>query len=109
MKISKIDGMVKGWFVGNFQPSVLCTSDVEVALKTYVEGDFEETHYHKIATEITLVVSGRVVMFETEFAQGDIVVVEPGDATSFLALSDAVTVVVKHPGASNDKYLGEKI
>ena len=108
MKIRKLDDMVRGWFVGNFEPSILCTNDVEVAVKKYAEGDFEETHHHKIATEITLVLSGRVAMFEKEFSEGDIVLVEPGDATSFLALSDAVTVVVKHPGANNDKYLGPK-
>ena len=100
MKLKKLDDMTKGWFVGNFEPSVLRTNDVEVAVKKYSEGDFEETHYHKIATEITLILSGRAFMFEREFVEGDIVVVEPGDATSFRAITDVVTVVVKHPGAN---------
>ena len=105
MKHKKLDDMTKGWFVGNFEPSVLRTNDVEVAVKKYSKGDHEDTHYHKIATEITLILSGRVFMFEKEFSEGDILVVEPGDTTSFRALTDAVTVVVKHPGANNDKYL----
>lgn len=105
MKVLRLDDMTRGWFVGNFEPSVLRTNDVEVALKEYSEGDFEETHYHKIATEITLIISGRALMFEREFGDGDIVVVEPGDATSFRALTDVVTVVVKHPGANDDKYI----
>lgn len=109
MRVEKLDDMTRGWFVGNFEPSVLQTSDVEVAVKRYAEGAFEESHYHKIATEITLVLSGKVVMFEREFSEGDIVVVEPEDETSFLALSDVVTVVVKHPGANNDKYPGYRI
>lgn len=105
MKVLRLDDMTRGWFVGNFEPSVLRTNDVEVAVKEYSEGDFEETHYHKIATEITLIISGRALMFEREFGDGDIVVVEPGDATSFRALTDVVTVVVKHPGANDDKYI----
>jgi quercetin dioxygenase-like cupin family protein len=105
MKLKKLDDMTKGWFVGNFEPSVLRTNDVEVAVKKYSKGDFEETHYHKIATEITLILSGRAFMFEREFVEGDIVVVEPGDATSFRAITDVVTVVVKHPGANDDKYI----
>ena len=32
---------------------------------------------------------------------------EPGDATDFEALEDAENVVVKLPGANNDKYLVE--
>ena len=105
MKLKKLDDMTNGWFVGNFEPSVLKTNDVEVAVKKYSKGDYEEAHYHKIATEITLIQSGRVFMFEKEFSEGDILVVEPGDTTSFEALTDAVTVVVKHPGANDDKYL----
>ena len=108
MKVMKLDDMTKGWFVGNFEPSVLRTNDVEVAVKKYSKGDYEDAHYHKIATEITLILSGRVLMFEKEFSEGDILVVEPGDTTSFRALTDAVTVVVKHPGANNDKYLVSK-
>ena len=35
----------------------------------------------------------------------DIVVLEPGEATDFVALTDASNVVVKVPGAANDKFL----
>ena len=62
-------------------------------------------HFHKVATEITVVVSGRVRMAGREFADGDIVTLEPGFATNFEAMTDAITVVVKHPGAPDDKYL----
>lgn len=96
--------MTKGWFVGNFEPSLYKTSDCEVAIKTYKKGDIENAHYHKIATEITVVVKGKVRMFDSEFVEGDIIIVEPGDVTSFEALEDAMNVVVKLPGANNDKY-----
>jgi quercetin dioxygenase-like cupin family protein len=75
-----------------------------VAVKSYKKGDKEGKHYHKIATEITVVIKGKVRMFDDVYSEGDIVVVEPGDATSFEALEDAVNVVVKIPGANNDKY-----
>ena len=54
--------MVKGWFVGRFTPTVLSTNDVEVAVKHYKKGDYESAHYHKIATEVTVIISGRVKM-----------------------------------------------
>ena len=44
-------------------------------------------------------------MFDREFKDGDIIIIEPGEKTSFEALTDVVTVVVKHPGSKNDKYL----
>ena len=46
-------------------------------------------------------------MFNQIYQQGDIIVVEPGDATSFEALEDSINVVVKLPGVNNDKYLVE--
>lgn len=106
MKIARIDEMIKGWFIGNFEPSLLKTNAVEVALKKYNKGDYEEAHYHKIATEFTVIVSGRVRMNGIEYGEGDIIVIEPNDATDFEALEDnTINVVVKIPGANNDKYL----
>ena len=105
MKIAKLDDMVKGWFVGNFNPTLLKTNDVEVAVKEYKKGDKEEKHYHKIATEITIIVSGRVKMNGIEYSKGDIIVIEPNEVTDFEALEDTVNTVVKFPGVNNDKYI----
>ena len=104
MKVEHLNDMIKGWFVGNFEPTLYKTNDCEVAVKSYKKGDKEGKHFHKIATEITVIVKGKVRMFDQEFSEGDIVVVEPGDATAFEALEDAMNVVVKLPGANNDKY-----
>lgn len=104
MKVEHLDDMTKGWFVGNFKPSLYKTNNCEVAVKSYKKGDKEDKHYHKIATEITVIVKGKVRMFDTEYSEGDIIVVEPGDATAFEALEDAMNVVVKIPGVNNDKY-----
>lgn len=99
--------MVKGWFVGKFTPTVLSTNDVEVAVKRYKKGDYEASHYHKIATEITVIVSGRVRMNNIEYGPNDIIVMEPNESTDFECLEDnTVNVVVKFPGVNNDKYEG---
>ena len=106
MNTGKLQDMCKGWFVGDFNPSLLRTDACEVAVKSYKAGDSEELHHHKVATEVTLILSGRVRMCGKEWGEGDIIVLEPGEATDFVALTDAVNVVVKTPGAKNDKYLG---
>src|SRR4051812_48138596 len=104
MRHHRLDDMVKGWFVGHFTPAALTTSAFEVGVKAYRGGDSEDPHYHRVATELTVVVSGRVRMFDREWGPGDIVTVEPGEATGFEALTDAVTVVVKTPSVQADKY-----
>ena len=106
MKHAKLADMVKGWFVGDFDPVVLRSSAVEVAVKHYRAGDREDQHHHRVATEVTLIVSGSVRMLDRTWGAGDIVVIEPGEATAFEALTDAVNVVVKLPGVKDDKFTG---
>lgn len=108
MKFNHLSHMTKGWFAGAFEPNAYKTNDVEVAVKRFAKGATEEAHYHKIATEITVVVSGTVRMFNRIWKEDDIVIAEPGDITSFEAITDAVLTVLKIPGALNDKYLSEK-
>ncbi len=106
MKLFRLEDMIKGWFVGNFKPTILSTVDVEVAVKKYKAGDYENSHYHKIATEITVITEGQVKMNGVTYDSGSIIVIEPNESTDFLALTDVTTTVVKYPGANNDKYPG---
>lgn len=107
MKKYSLAKMTKGWFIGDFSPTIIKTQEVEIGVKQYQKGDCEARHHHKVATEITVIVSGRVRINGQFYVAGDILVVEPGDSTDFEVLDDATTVVVKYPGAQNDKYMGE--
>ena len=108
MKVANVRDMVKGWFIGDFEPTLWKTQEVEVAFKRYQRGDTETAHIHRIATEFTLVASGRVRMNGVEYGPDAIVLIHPGEATDFEALEDATTVVVKIPGAPHDKYPAPK-
>jgi hypothetical protein len=107
MKLHKESDMFRGWFVGDFKPTAFPTDSCEVALKRYKSGDRESEHHHLVATELTLVVSGRVMMNGVEYGQGEIVVMEPGEATDFFAIEDSINVVVKVPCVKGDKYPGK--
>ena len=43
MKVVKLEDMVKGWFIGNFDPTLIKTNDVEVAVKEYKKDILRET------------------------------------------------------------------
>lgn len=107
LKRYHLDTFTKGWFVGNFSPTILPSDAVEVAVKHYKAGQVEQAHFHKVATELTVVVSGRVRMSGEEVGPGEIIRIEPGQATDFVPLTDVVTVTVKMPCVSGDKYLCE--
>jgi quercetin dioxygenase-like cupin family protein len=97
--------MIKGWFVGDFEPSVLRTNSAEIAVKKIKAGTKEDAHFHKIATEITYVLEGEVILCNQHLFPGDIAVINPLETNEFIALTDAVLVVVKVPGAQNDKFI----
>lgn len=104
MKIHSIEEFKGGWFIGDFEPSLLSTKDFEVAVKRYHAGDVDKKHYHKVATEITVVVSGTVRMNGKIYDEGTVIVMEPGEATDFEALTDVRNVVIKVPSVKGDKY-----
>ena len=108
MKKHRIEGMTKGWFVGDFSPTLHATREFEAAVKFYKAGDHEPAHYHKVAKEFTVVVTGVVSMNGEEFVAGDIVEVNPGDVVEFRAVTDAATAVVKVPSVAGDKYPATK-
>lgn len=105
MRSSRLEEMVRGWFVGGFTPSAYSTDACEVGVKYYKSKEKEAMHKHVIATEITVVLYGALCMGGKEWQAGDIIVLAPGEVTDFEALTDCATVVVKVPGALNDKYL----
>jgi quercetin dioxygenase-like cupin family protein len=107
MKKNKLEDFIGGWFVGNFEPSLYKTEDVEVCVKKYKKGDYDGLHHHKIATEITCILEGEVEMKGKKYKKGDIITISPLESTDFKALTNAMNVVVKIPGATNDKYEGD--
>lgn len=105
MKKFNESDLIKGWFVGNFIPTIYETDVCEVALKRYKAGYCDDIHIHKIATEITFVVEGTVKFNNVKYSKGDIIKIEPNESSEFVVLTDAITVVVKLPSVKNDKYV----
>ena len=105
MKITKLSAMTNGWLIGDFEPSLLKTKDFEVAVQRFEVGEYAEWHVHKVATEYTVIVSGRAEMNGEPVGAGDIIVLAPGEGTDFRALTEVTTAVVKTPCVKGDKYL----
>ena len=105
MDVNQLENFIGGWFIGDFEPSLLKTGDFEVGVKFYRKGDYEKKHYHLIATEFTIIIEGEVKMNGLHYLAGSIIKIFPGESTDFEALTDVKTLVVKTPSAKNDKYV----
>lgn len=103
----KLIDFTKGWLVGNFVPSLYKTEQIEVAIKYYNSGDIELEHYHKVATEFTIVVKGEVEMLNSIYKEGEIIIINPMTKNKFKCIKDAILVVIKTPSVIDDKFLTE--
>ena len=108
MKIYKIDEMVRGWFIGDFEPSVLRTKDFEVGVLEHKKGEHWPAHYHEFSNEYNLLLKGKMTIQETELVQGDIFVIEKNEIANPFFLEDCTVLVVKTPSIPGDKIIKEK-
>ena len=93
-----------GWFIGDFEPSLLKSSEFEVSVKLHPKGEIWPKHYHKVATEYNCVVQGKVRIYGEVYEQDDIFVVPPGCTVDPEFLEDCRIVCVKTPCVKGDKY-----
>jgi hypothetical protein len=105
MNLFRLEDFFKGWVVGNFAPSLFGTTDFEVGVKKFNEGEVELAHKQLIATEITIVISGRVRIGDQILMEGDIAVIPPKEIADFESLSDSTLVCIKYPSIPNDKII----
>ena len=99
MKKYSINSFTRGWFIGNFEPSILKTKDIEVGIKYYKRGDKEPKTTHKLTWEIT------VVIYDEILEKNHIILLEPNDISSFECLEDSALLVVKYPSNPTDKFI----
>jgi quercetin dioxygenase-like cupin family protein len=105
MKLSKLSDMHRGWFIGNFDPSLLKTTQVEVGVLTHLKGEHWAPHYHKLGTEYNVLLAGSMRVCDTELSAGDTFVIEPYEVAEPIFHEDCTIVCVKFPGNTGDKYL----
>ena len=105
MELKNLNNFVRGWVIGNFEPSLCKTNEFEIGIKRYNAGDKEPAHYHKESLEYTIVVEGVIKMNDTIYKKDDIVEVKQWETITFECIEDAITVVIKTPHVPNDKYL----
>lgn len=96
--------MKRGWYIGNFSPSALVTQQFEVCYTIHKKDEKWEKHYHKVGTEITLVIRGKMRINNTVYGQGSIIVIHPNEIADPSFIEDTELVIVKTPSDINDKY-----
>lgn len=106
MRRERISHDAKGWYLGPWD------SDLAVSVG-FASAGVDEPHVHARVTEIYLVARGsssiRVEKETIELSEGDALVIDPGEAHTFLGNSDDYLHFVIHtPGMAGDEAAKEK-
>jgi len=97
--------MTKGWFIGDFEPAAFKTQDFEVSWRIHPKGEHWETHYHKEATEINLLIKGSMTIQNQHLTSGDIFILDPEEIADPVFLEDCEVLCIKTPSVPDDKYI----
>jgi quercetin dioxygenase-like cupin family protein len=107
MKVSRIEDMKDGWFIGDFEPSILRTPNFEVGYKFHKKGEDWPAHYHK-GSEYNFLQSGKMRICGRIVTAGDLFVIEPLEVADPEFLEDCHVIVVKVPSKPGDKFIVNK-
>ena len=104
MKLDNLKNYVRGWLIGDFEPTLHKTKDFEVCVKRLKAGEKESRHYHKLTTEFTILISGQAKMNGIELNPDDVFVLDPNEISEFEAITDCITVGIRNGSFPSEKY-----
>jgi len=122
MKVLPLNLFYRGWFIGDFDPSIVRTDQFEIACLKLPKGYIGDKHYHKIATEYNLLVYGKIkikhtwtvlnghtneiinINDELTVSGGNIFIFYPNEVSDVEYLEDSCVITIKVPSAKDDKY-----
>jgi dTDP-glucose pyrophosphorylase/mannose-6-phosphate isomerase-like protein (cupin superfamily) len=101
--IWKITDFTRGWFIGDFIPSIIKTTDFEVGLLTHKKDEKWAFHYHKYMTEINILVSGSMKLNEKIINTNNVFTIYQNEIACPNFLEDCKIICIKVPSVVNDK------
>lgn len=105
MKLFKMDEMKDGWFVGDFTPTSFQTKEFEACYKKHPKDSAWDTHYHKLSTEINLLIKGKMIVQGKTLTSGDIFIISPYEVADPVFLEDCFVICLKTPSSPGDKFI----
>lgn len=100
----RIKDFTRGWIIGDFQPSIVQTTDLEIGILKLQAGHKADGHWHGKHTEWNIVLTGCARLNGKLYFEGDIFVFEPFEKATVEYLQDTKLLVVKSPAVKDDKH-----
>ena len=99
-----IESFHKGWIIGNFEPSIFKTTELDIGILDLKSGEIGDGHFHKQHVEYNIIIQGKAKIKDKIYSDGDIFIYNPFERSDVEYLSNTKLLVIKTPATKNDKY-----
>lgn len=95
-----------GWFVGNFEPTLVSTNKIEFGFKNIPKNTKPDHHYHKFKTEYTILIEGLILCESINKIIKPITCIKllPHEKNDQYFLEDSLIMIINTPSVKNDKH-----
>lgn len=100
-----VESFVRGWFVGNFEPTLFRTTEFEVGINKHKKGKFCAYHYHKITPEYNILLEGSVTINDKIIQRGEIFTIPIMQISCPIFHEDCKILCIKIGSEPSDKYI----
>lgn len=105
MEVVPLDKMFRGWFIGDFEPSVFKTSAFEIGYLYHKKDEYWPAHYHEKIDEYNLLIKGKMLVNDKIINENEIFIIPKGIVSNPKFLEDSYIICIKTPSIPGDKIL----
>jgi dTDP-glucose pyrophosphorylase len=102
--IYECNDFVRGWFMGDFTPSICKTKEFEIGYLHHKKNERWDYHYHKESTEYNILIKGEMLINNIIMKENDLFVIQKNQIACPQFLQDCRVLCIKIPHVKNDKY-----
>lgn len=100
-----INDYLRGWLIGNFNPSIKKETRYEIGLLTHTKMEKWQFHYHKESTEINILIEGKMIINNIEINKGEIFIFNKNTIACPIFLEECKIICIKIPSVPGDKHI----
>ena len=101
----KLSDMKRGWFIGDFNPSILKTKEFEVGYLFHKKNEKWPVHLHEKSIEYNVLIKGKMRVNGETINEKEIFIFEKNEIVRPEFLEDCELIVVKVPSLRSDKVI----
>lgn len=99
------NSFIRGWFIGNFKPSIDQNEDIEYGLLHHKQNEKWDFHYHSQAIETNYLIKGSMKVNDQIINEGSIFIFDKNQISCPEFITDCEIFCIKTPSITNDKFV----